>query len=80
MKMTYLMTKLVWKVFISSKPFRYPSCPPLCGHFSIQENAVGALSYKVKKQTPYSASVTTIGVITILSADMLVLRFTMSST
>ena len=49
MKMTYLMTRLVWKVFISSKPSRYPSCPPLCGHFSIQENAVGALSYKVKK-------------------------------
>lgn len=49
MKMTYLMTRLVWKVFISSKPSRYPSCPPLRGHFSIQENAVGALSYKVKK-------------------------------
>jgi hypothetical protein len=24
------------------------SCPPPCGHFSIQESATGGLSYKVK--------------------------------
>ena len=26
------------------------SCPPPCGHFSIQESATGGLSYKVKKE------------------------------
>ncbi|MBS6878800.1 MAG: hypothetical protein KH214_17285, partial [Ruminococcus sp.] len=25
------------------------SCPPPCGHFSIQESATGGLSYKVRK-------------------------------
>ena len=45
-----LMTALVKKVFISSKPtFVYLLCPPLCGPFSIQESAAGGLSYKVKK-------------------------------
>ena len=36
--------------YISSKPTTvYLSCPPLCGLFSIQQNANGGLSYKVKK-------------------------------
>lgn len=49
--MMNLMTILVKKVFISSKPtFVYLLCPPLCGPFSIQESAAGGLSYKVKKQ------------------------------
>ena len=44
------MTVLVKKVFISSKPsIVCLLCPPPCGHFSIQESAVGGLSYKVKK-------------------------------
>ena len=48
--MMNLMTILVKKVFISSKPtFVYLLCPPLCGPFSIQESAAGGLSYKVKK-------------------------------
>ena len=47
--MMNLMTILVKKVFISSKPtFVYLLCPPLCGPFSIQESAAGGLSYKVK--------------------------------
>ena len=49
-----LMTILVKKVFISSKPtFVYLLCPPLCGPFSIQESAAGGLSYKVKKNVPW---------------------------
>ena len=49
--MMNLMTILVKKVFISSKPtFVYLLCPPLCGPFSIQESAAGGLSYKVKKR------------------------------
>lgn len=45
--MMNLMTILVKKVFISSKPtFVYLLCPPLCGPFSIQESAAGGLSYK----------------------------------
>lgn len=49
--MMNLMTILVKKVFISSKPtFVYLLCPPLCGPFSIQESAAGGLSYKVKKE------------------------------
>ena len=28
------------------------SCPPPCGHFSIQESASGGLSYKVNKHMP----------------------------
>ena len=48
--MMNLMTILVKKVFISSKPtFVYLLCPPLCGPFSIQESAAGGLSYKAKK-------------------------------
>ena len=48
--MMNLMTILVKKVFISSKPtFVYLLCPPLCGPFSIQESAAGGLSYKEKK-------------------------------
>ena len=44
------MTVLVKKVFISSKPsIVCLLCPPPCGPFSIQESAVGGLSYKVKK-------------------------------
>ena len=36
--------------FISSNPrIVLSSCPPPCGHFSIQESATGGLSYKVKK-------------------------------
>lgn len=47
--MMNLMTILVKKVFISSKPtFVYLLCPPLCGPFSIQESAAGGLSYKEK--------------------------------
>ena len=48
--MTNLMTILERKVFISSNPrIVLSSCPPPCGHFSIQESATGGLSYKVKK-------------------------------
>lgn len=44
------MTVLVKKVFISSKPsIVCLLCPPPCGPFSIQQNAKGGLSYKVKK-------------------------------
>ena len=44
------MTISVKKASISSKPTTvYLSCPPLCGLFSIQQNANGGLSYKVKK-------------------------------
>jgi len=44
------MTILERKVFISSNPrIVLSSCPPPCGHFSIQESATGGLSYKVKK-------------------------------
>lgn len=47
--MMNLMTILVKKVFISSKPtFVYLLCPPLCGPFSIQESAAGGLSYKAR--------------------------------
>ena len=47
------MTVLVKKVFISSKPsIVCLLCPPPCGPFSIQEIAVGGLSYKVKKPRP----------------------------
>ncbi len=53
--MMNLMTILVKKVFISSKPtFVYLLCPPLCGPFSIQESAAGGLSYKVKNRPPIS--------------------------
>ena len=46
--MMNLMTVLVKKVFISSKPsIVCLLCPPPCGPFSIQESAVGGLSYKV---------------------------------
>ena len=49
--MTNLMTILERKAFISSNPrIVLSSCPPPCGHFSIQESASGGLSYKVKKQ------------------------------
>ena len=48
--MMNLMTILVKKVFISSKPtFVCLLCPPLCGPFSIQESAAGGLSYKARK-------------------------------
>lgn len=48
--MMNLMTVLAKKVFISSKPsIVCLLCPPPCGPFSIQEIAVGGLSYKVKK-------------------------------
>ena len=44
------MTVLVKKVFISSKPsIVCLLCPPPCGPFSIQESAVGGLSYELKK-------------------------------
>lgn len=49
--MTNLMTILERKAFISSNPrIVLSSCPPPCGHFSIQESATGGLSYKVKKE------------------------------
>ena len=45
--MTNLMTILERKAFISSNPrIVLSSCPPPCGHFSIQESAAGCLSYK----------------------------------
>ena len=48
--MTNLMTILERKAFISSNPrIVLSSCPPPCGHFSIQESATGGLSYKSKK-------------------------------
>ena len=48
--MTNLMTILERKAFISSNPrIVLSSCPPPCGHFSIQESATGGLSYKLKK-------------------------------
>ena len=48
------MTISVKKASISSKPTTvYLSCPPLCGLFSIQQNANGGLSYKVKKNVPW---------------------------
>ena len=51
--MMNLMTVLVKKVFISSKPsIVCLLCPPPCGPFSIQESAVGGLSYKVIKNVP----------------------------
>ena len=44
------MTVLAKKVFTSSKPVIVRLlCPPPRGPFSIQESAVGGLSYKVKK-------------------------------
>lgn len=44
------MTVLAKKVFTSSNPATVRLlCPPPRGPFSIQENAVGGLSYKVKK-------------------------------
>ena len=49
--MTNLMTISVKKASISSKLTTvYLSCPPLCGLFSIQQNAKGGLSYKAKKE------------------------------
>lgn len=51
--MTNLMTILERKAFISSNPrIVLSSCPPPCGHFSIQESATGGLSYKVKRTLP----------------------------
>ena len=48
------MTISVKKASISSKPTTvYLSCPPLCGLFSIQQNANGGLSYKVRKNVPW---------------------------
>ena len=44
------MTILERKAFISSNPrIVLSSCPPPCGHFSIQESASGGLSYKASK-------------------------------
>ncbi|MST74728.1 hypothetical protein FYJ75_06685, partial [Roseburia sp. MUC/MUC-530-WT-4D] len=46
-----LMTISVKKVSTSSKlTIVYLSCSPLCGLFSIQQNAKGDLSYKVRKE------------------------------
>lgn len=46
------MTILERKVFISSNPrIVLSSCPPPCGHFSIQESATGGLSYKVIRES-----------------------------
>ena len=54
--MTNLMTILERKAFISSNPrIVLSSCPPPCGHFSIQESATGGLSYKAKKEPPRDA-------------------------
>ena len=51
--MTNLMTILERKAFISSNPrIVLSSCPPPCGHFSIQESASGGLSYKARKKNP----------------------------
>lgn len=56
--MTNLMTILERKAFISSNPrIVLSSCPPPCGHFSIQESATGGLSYKgTKGRTPKSSA------------------------
>ena len=55
--MTNLMTILERKAFISSNPrIVLSSCPPPCGHFSIQESASGSLSYKVKKTDSLSTA------------------------
>ena len=44
------MTALEKKAFISSDLITVlSSCPPPCGHFSIQESAAGGLSYKARK-------------------------------
>ena len=52
--MTNLMTILERKAFISSNPrIVLSSCPPPCGHFSIQESASGGLSYKVKNKVHF---------------------------
>ena len=61
--MTNLMTILERKAFISSNPrIVLSSCPPPCGHFSIQESATGGLSYKVKKAPlPYGRRASIIG-------------------
>ena len=51
------MTALEKKVFTSSNPMTVLlSCPPLCGHFSIQESAKGGLSYKVKRKAAAKSS------------------------
>ena len=56
--MTNLMTILERKAFISSNPrIVLSSCPPPCGHFSIQESATGGLSYKVKRGAWISNSI-----------------------
>lgn len=50
------MTISVKKASISSKLTTvYLSCPPLCGLFSIQQNAKGGLSYKAKKGVRFIA-------------------------
>lgn len=52
--MMILMTILVKKDSISSKSKTVClSRPHICGHFYIQQNAVGGLSYKVKKAEQY---------------------------
>ncbi|MBD9152998.1 MAG: hypothetical protein EGP77_12550 [Lachnospiraceae bacterium] len=49
------------KVSISSKPsIVCLLCPPPCGPFSIQESAVGGLSYKVKISPSFQKKMTEI--------------------
>lgn len=60
--MTNLMTILERKVFISSNPrIVLSSCPPPCGHFSIQESATGGLSYKARKNSALQDSPPVVG-------------------
>lgn len=56
------MTILERKVFISSNPrIVLSSCPPPCGHFSIQESATGGLSYKARKNSALQDSPPVVG-------------------
>ena len=60
--MTNLMTILERKAFISSNPrIVLSSCPPPCGHFSIQESATGGLSYKARKNSALQDSPPVVG-------------------
>lgn len=72
--MTNLMTILERKAFISSNPrIVLSSCPPPCGHFSIQESASGGLSYKGKKSLDPNAYFTRTVTFTDLEPDLIVI-------
>ena len=69
--MMNLMTVLAKRGFTSSKPVIVRlSCPPPCGPFSIQENAVGGLSYKAKNTSLISQrGISILSVFISVSAD-----------